>query len=129
MAIKMDDAIGAYLKLRTALAALKDQHKVSEGELQSKLNKLEAFFLDFLNKSGTDNIAVRDVGTVFKQDVHSVKINDWDAALTWIKDNGAWEFLEKRLAKSAVQDFAQSTNELPPGVELSTTVEVRIRKS
>lgn len=129
MAVKMDDAIRGYLALRRQFEDLRETHKAAEAVVRGRMDKLEAFFLDFLNKSGGDTIAVRDVGTVFKQDVCSVSIEDWDAALAWIRAHDAWEFLEKRLAKSAVQEFAASTNELPPGVAMSTTTEVRIRKS
>ena len=129
MSVKMDDAIAGYIKLRDALEALKKVHSAKEALLAERMAKLEAFFLDFLNKSGSDNLAVRGVGTIFKQDVHSVSIQDWDATLAWIQENNAWEFLERRIAKSAVKEFAEANNQLPPGVHMSTAVEVRIRKS
>lgn len=125
--IQIDAAISAYLKLRGALEGMKDEHKAKEAVLRSKMDKLEAYFLDFLNKSGTDSIAARGVGTVFKQDVVSAKVADWDALLDWVRANNAWEFLERRVSKSAVQEFASGNDQLPPGVEMSTTVEVRIR--
>lgn len=129
MAIKIDDAIGAYLKLRKQLEDLKKEHKLAEAAIASKMETFEAYFLNHLNTTGTDSVAARGVGTVFKQDSVACTVKDWEATLDWIRRHEAWEFLEHRVAKTVVQEFAISRNELPPGVEMTTRTEVRVRSA
>lgn len=73
-------------------------------------------------------MAAKGVGTAFLQNVTSVTTEDWDATLAWIKAQESWEFLEHRVSKTVVQDYMESTGEVPPGVRVSTEVEVRVRR-
>lgn len=127
--VKIDDAIAGYLKLRKQLDDLKEQHRAAEAVVRGKMEKLESFFLAFLQVSGGDSFAARGVGTIFKQDVVSCTVKDWQATLDWIRANEGWEFLERRVSKSVVQEYAAVNNEIPPGVEMTTKVEVRVRTS
>ncbi len=125
--VKIDDAISGYLKLRGQLEELRDKHKAEEAVLSAKMEKLEAFFLAFLQVSGGDSFASREAGTIFKQEVTSCGVQDWEATLSWIIGSQAWEFLERRVSKSVVMEYAEIHSKLPPGVDVSKKVVVRVR--
>lgn len=127
-AARIDDVIAGYLKLRGKIEEIKERHSAELAPFNQKKELIESYLLAFLHTAGMSNVAAKGIGTAYKQDVVSVTIKDWDATLGWIRQNNAWEFLERRVSKTVVQEYASSQNALPPGVDVSTTVEVRVRK-
>lgn len=126
--MKIDEVISAVIKLRDQIDAVKKQHKEQLAPLNVNMEKLEAYIQLQLNKAGVNSMAAKGVGTAFLQNVTSVTTEDWDATLAWIKSQESWEFLEHRVSKSVVQDYMESTGEVPPGVRVNTEVEVRVRR-
>jgi hypothetical protein len=61
--------------------------------------------------------------------VSSVKVQDWESLLAFIRDKNMWELLDHRVAKSVVEDYLESTGEIPPGVDIKRETVVRIRRS
>lgn len=126
--MKIDQVIAAVITMRDQIDAKKKQHKEELAPLNEKMAKLEAFIQLQLTKAGVNSMAAKGVGTAFLQNVTSVTTEDWDATLAWIKAQESWEFLEHRVSKTVVQDYMESTGEVPPGVRVSTEVEVRVRR-
>lgn len=129
MAVSAGDAIAAYLKLRDKKAELADKHKDEMAPYNEKMTKLENFMLDVLNKASVDSMAFKGVGTMFKKEHTSVTAEEWDATLTWIKENNAWEFLERRVSKTVAQEYAAAHGAYPPGLKVVTSIGVQVRKT
>jgi len=55
-------------------------------------------------------------------------VADWDAVLGFIRENDAYDMLEKRISKVAVRGYIDATKAVPPGVNYGTKLEVNIRK-
>lgn len=125
---KLDQVIAAVVAVRDQIDALKKDHKEQLAPLNDKMSKLEAYLQMEINKLGVTSFAAKGVGTAFLQNVVSVTTEDWDATLSWIKDNNLWEFLEKRVSKTVVQEYIESQGQVPPGVNVRTEVEVRVRR-
>ncbi|MFI5397621.1 MAG: hypothetical protein ACHQ9S_18950 [Candidatus Binatia bacterium] len=125
---KLDEVIGAVIKVRDQIDAIKKEQKEALSPLSLKLEKLEAYLQLQLTTLGVTNFAAKGVGTAYLQNVTGVTVEDWDATLAWIKETELWEMLEKRVSKSVVQDYMESQNNIPPGVKVRTEVEVRIRR-
>lgn len=128
MTINVAIAIDGYLKLRRAMEDLKEKQKLETAPLLDKKLKLEGWLMQQLDAAGVDSLSAKGIGTVFKQTTTSITAEEWDATLQWIKDNNAWEMLEHRVSKSAAMDYIETHKEVPPGLKVSTEVEVRIRK-
>lgn len=124
---KIDEVIGAVIRLRDAIDETKKQHKLQLEPLNTQMEKLEAWLQLQLQQQGTTSIAAKGVGTCFLQNVVSVKVEDWAATLDWVQRTGGWEFLEQRVSKTVVQEYMESQGEVPPGVSVKTEVEVRVR--
>ncbi len=126
--MKIDAVITGVLVLRDQIDAKKQEHKAELAPLNEKMAKLEAYLLSQLQLSGSTSVAAKGVGTAYIQNVTSVTVEDWPATLDWIKTTEAWEFLERRVSKTVVQEYMESQGEVPPGVKASTEVEVRVRR-
>lgn len=126
--MKLDTVIAAVVTVRDQIDDMKKEHKEALAPLNIKMAKLEAYLQLQLTTLGTTSFTAKGIGTAYLQDVVGVTVEDWDATLSWIKDNDLWEFLERRVSKSVVQDYMESTKEVPPGVNVRQETEVRVRR-
>lgn len=126
--MKIDDVIGATIKLRDKIDGLKKAHKEQLAPLNDQMMKLENYLQHQLQGQGVSSFAAKGVGTAFLQNCTSATVEDWAAILGWIRANEAWDLLEHRVSKTVVQDYIESTGSAPPGVKVSTEIEVRVRR-
>lgn len=124
-----DQVIQAYLHLRNKKETLQDLQKKQIAPINEQIDKLEVWLLQRLQADGLTNLKSA-AGTAFVQTSTSVTCRDWAATLAWIKEHNAWEFLEGRVSKSVVQEFMEGNGgAAPPGVNVTSEVEVRVRKA
>lgn len=124
----MDQVIAAYLKLKAEKEIMAKRHKEEMAPLTDKLNKLMMWCHQQLNSQGQKNARV-DSGTAFLQTDVSVTVDDWDTVIDFIKEQGLWAMLERRVSKGVVQEYIEATGTVPPGVKISSEVSCHIRKS
>jgi len=128
MAVNVDDVIKAYVQMRDAADALEKQHKEELAPMRDKMRKVEHWLQNTLQSQGLTNFKSEN-GTAFLQGVSSVKVQDWESLLAFIRDKNMWELLDHRVAKSVVEDYLESTGNIPPGVDIKRETVVRIRRS
>lgn len=124
----IDQLIYGYIKLRDQQAQLKAKHDAEMAPLKTMMERIETRLLATMQEQGTDTFSVRGVGTAYKSTTTKANVADWDSLLGYIRTNGLWQLLERRVAKSAVDEFVQVNNDLPPGVNYSTSVAVNVRR-
>jgi hypothetical protein len=122
------DIIAAYLKLRQQKQEVAKRHSEEMAPYNDKILKLEAYMLNLLNVNNVTSMAFKGVGTMFKKNVQSVTVEEWPDTLAWIQANNAWEFLERRVSKTVVQEYTESTGEVPPGIKVTNDTVVQVRK-
>lgn len=125
--MKLNDAIAAYVKLRDAKAALKKKHDEAAKPITEKMEKLENAILKAFQATGQES-AKTSAGTAYKTTKSSATVADRDAFLEFVRAEGAWEFLENRVSKSAVEEYRQAHEALPPGVNYSSVVSLGVRR-
>jgi hypothetical protein len=127
---ELDDV--SLLKLFIALRDRRAQRKAAYQDDDSgdrlKQDKIEAEFLLRFQDRGIDNVSAREVGTAYKSTRSSATVADWDTLLDHVRDNDAWEILEHRVNKTAVEQFKAVNDDLPPGVNWSETQVVNFRR-
>ena len=126
--MKLDTVISGVITIRDRIAEMKKEQKAALAPFEEKLAKLEAFLQQQLQLQGITSFAAKDVGTAYLSNSTSCTVEDWDATLNWIRSTEAWEFLERRVSKTVVQEYMESQGEVPPGVNVRTEVEVRVRR-
>jgi hypothetical protein len=125
--LNVDQVISAYLRLRSQKEAVENAAKQEAQALKDKMAKLEAWLLAQANDQGVTSFKTKS-GTAFVTTTDFANVADWDAVLSYIKDNDAFDMLERRVSKTAVRGYIDSRGMVPAGVNYGTKIEVNVRK-
>lgn len=127
---ELDDVslLKLFIALRDRRAQRKAAYTDDDADDKGKQDKIEIEFLRRFQERGIDNVAARDVGTAYRTTRASATVGDWDAFLDHVVSNEAWEMLERRVNKTAVEQFKAEDGDLPPGVNWSETQVVNFRR-
>jgi hypothetical protein len=124
----MEELVNKYIELRDAKAKVKAAADAKIAKLDSVLDKIEAALLAEFQESGIESMRTK-AGTAYKQTRTSAGVADWEAVLRFIQDNDMWHMLEKRVSKSAVEQFKDANGDLPPGLNWREEVVINVRRS
>jgi len=127
MSITVDKVVKKYLDLRAKKAEIEAELKAKTKELNETMSKLEAWIKVKADEEGVTSFKTK-YGTAFLTTTDYAQVADWDATLAWIKDNEAYDMLEKRVSKAAVRGYIEANNSVPPGVNYGTKLGVSVRK-
>lgn len=126
--MKLDELVEKYIALRDEKAAAKAQYEQSVAQIDALIDKIEAVLLKTFNESGMDSVKTSH-GTAYRSTRTSATVADWDAFFGHIQSNEAWELLERRCSKTAVESYKQAHEELPPGINWREEHVVNVRRS
>jgi hypothetical protein len=127
MSVTVEQAIGAYMKLRLQKEEIEGQVKTQVAEIKAKMEKLEAWIKEQADAQGVTSFKTK-AGTAFLTTADFATVADWDALLSFIRENEAFDMFEKRVSKIAVRGYIEKLKAVPPGVNYGTKLEVNIRK-
>lgn len=127
MTITVDNVIKAYMQLRAQKEAIDAETKERLTVVKDKMEKLEAWLKQKADADGVTSFKT-DHGTAFLTTTDFANVDDWDAVLRFIKEEDAYDMLEKRISKAAVRAYIDTTKEVPPGVKYGTKLDINIRK-
>lgn len=125
--VTVEKAIAAYIQIRDKKEEIQKRHKEELAPLNEQMQKLEAWLQHQLLTQGLSNFSAKGVGVAYLQESTSVKVADWDQTLPWIIQNEAWDLIEKRVSKTAYQDY-EKEGLSPPGVEVRKEQSVRVNR-
>lgn len=114
-----DTAVKHYIALRKECDNIERDAKLATGELKKKMNLLEAWITQKADEEGLKNVATLH-GTAYWSTHHSCSVAEPAVFFDFVKDNGAWDLLEKRASKLAVKSFIEGSGHAPPGVNFSS---------
>jgi len=115
-----------YISLRNRKKEIEARHKAELKPLVDVMEQLEVLTLQFLQANAMKSISTEG-GTCFIVTRRSYKITDRDDFRSWCEANGRTDFLEARPAKSAIDEYLEAGNSLPPGLDTSADVAVQFR--
>lgn len=121
------DVIRTYMKLREQKTKLEATVKDDLTKLKTKMDKLEAYLKVKMDEQGLTSFK-SDHGTAFLTTTDYANVESWDKTLKFIRDNEAFDMLEKRVSKVAVRGYIEANKSVPPGITYGTKLEVNIRK-
>lgn len=118
-----------FLGLYDEIEALEAAHKTKLKGLQERYDAVHADLLGDLNVAGLDMLKGPETGgRTIKKDRKSVAtIEDFDAICAFIKENDAFELLQKRLSSTAVSE-RQQAGEVIPGVGKFEQIKLKVTK-
>lgn len=126
--MKLSEAVELYISMRDKKAQMKSEFDALVAPVQERMDKLELKLLEAFEKNGMDSVKT-PAGTAYQTTRTSATIADRDVFMSHVKENLAWDLLEVRVNKSAVESVQSETGELPPGVNLNVTRVVNVRRS
>ncbi len=124
----IEDLVRAYVTLRDQKAALKAEQAEAMKPYDEALAKLEARALSVLNQSGVESMKTA-AGTVYSTTSTSATVSDKSAFMDYVTNNGAFDLLDVRANKTAVQDFLAAHEDVPPGVTVRRELKVGFRRA
>lgn len=124
----IEELIDRYVKLRDRKAEMKASYELSVAKIDEAMEKVENFILGHLNANGIDSVG-SPAGTAFKSTVTSATVGDWDSLLAYIRREEAFHLLDHRVNKTAVIEYKDANNDLPPGVNWREEMVLRIRRA
>lgn len=127
MSLTVEQVVGTYMKLRRKKEALENQVKEDLADIKAKMTKLESWLMQKADEDGVTSFKTA-AGTAFVTTTDFANVADWDAVLTFIKNNEAFDMLEKRVSKTAVRAYMDETGEVPPGITYGSKVGINVRK-
>ena len=127
MEITTDTVIKSYLGYRAEKEALEQKTKQQVAVIKEKMAKLEKWLKDKMDSDG-ETSKKTDSGTAFITTTDFAQVADWDSVLAFIKENEAWDRLEKRVSKTAVRGYIDLKKSVPSGVNYGTRIDVQVRK-
>lgn len=127
MSVNVNEVIAAYMKLRGQKEGIEAEAKAKVLAIKVKLEKFEAWLKEQADQQGVTSFKTPH-GTAFLTTTDYANVADWDSALNFIRENEAYDMLEKRISKIAVRSYIEQNKAVPPGVNYGTRLEVNIRK-
>ena len=125
--MNIGDVIRTYAKLRDQKAAAEAEVKDRVDQIKGKMTKLEAYLKEQMDAQGLTQFK-SEYGTAFLTTTDFANVGNWDEVLQFIKDNEAYDMLEKRVSKTAVREYMDQNKRVPPGITYGTKLDVNIRK-
>jgi hypothetical protein len=125
--MNVDDVIAAYLKLRDKKESIEAAVKEQTREISEKLTKLESWLKEQADAQGVTSFKTKH-GTAFLTTTDFANVADWDAVLSFVKQNEAYDMLERRVSKKAVRGYIEENKLVPAGVTYGTRLEVNVRR-
>ena len=126
--MKLSEAIALYIELRDEKAQLRKQFTASVEGLDLKLKKLEAMFLKAFEKTG-QNSAKADTGTAFIKERTTDKVVDREAYIAFLQAEGQFDMIESRVNKTALDEYIEEHDDLPPGITRSVERTINVRRA
>ena len=126
----IDQVTAAYIKTRNDISEL--ESKISE--LKVYQARKEEYLLNQLNELGVTSIKSAH-GTIYTSIFESVTVGDPETFFNWVKENDAYECLERRAAKTAVLEIMGEREESgrpnppPPGLSYTSIRKIGVRKA
>lgn len=123
----VDQVVATYMKLRGQRDVIESRVKDEVAVIKASMEKIESWIKVQADAQGVTSFKTKH-GTAFLTTVDYANVADWDAVLKYIRDNEAYDMLERRVSKTAVRGYIDSTKAVPPGITYGTKLEINIRK-
>lgn len=126
--MKLKDVVAQYVKLRDQKSLLKKQYDEKKAAIDTQMAKIEGVVLKAFQAQGVTTMGT-PAGTAYISTRVSTSVADRDEFLNFVRSNEAWEFLENRVSKTAVEEYKEAHGDLPPGVNWSAAMTLNVRRS
>jgi hypothetical protein len=126
--LTVDELVSIYVKIRTAIAAKEEQHKLELQELKDEFDIVSNQLLELCNEQNVDGFKT-PAGTVSRRVTSRYWTSDWDSMYQFIKENEAPFLLEQRIHNSNMREFLDvNPDKFPTGLQNERKYAIQVRK-
>lgn len=122
------ELITEFIRLRDQLSEKKAEFKQIEDQIKTRQAQIQGELSQVMSQLGVDSLKTPS-GTAYLTEKVSVLTSDKEKFLEYVQKNEAWELLDIRGSKTAIQEYMLENNDVPPGIELSRFQDVGIRRA
>ena len=126
--MKLNQLIATYIGIRDKKEALVKKQKEDVAKYTEALKKIEGVLLKHFQTVGQTS-AKSDEGIAFIKVANTDKIADRETFLEYVKENDLFDLLENRINSSALNQFIEDHNDLPPGVTRNSVQIIQVRRN
>jgi len=123
----VQDIISKYIALRDRKDVIRREYNERVAKIAEAMNLMEAMLMDQLNNIGAESTKT-EAGTAYIEHRTSATVADRDAFFAFVDQNDAWDMLESRCSKTAVEQYKNVYGELPPGLNYRVERVVNVRR-
>lgn len=127
MTYSYDQLVASYRNVRERKDEIAKRHEQELAPVNEALRAIEARLLAMFTEAGLSNVKTAH-GTAYTSTRRSYTVEDPSALRDFIEGNNLPELLETRVSKSAVDQYLEAGNALPPGIKVSQQVTINVRK-
>ena len=126
--MRLNELVEKYIALRDQKAQFKAEYDKKVEGIDALLEKMEAVLLKTFNDTGMESVRTAN-GTAYKTTRKTATVADRDAFLAYVKANDAYDLLESRVSKTAVEQYKAANDDVPPGVNWREEQVVNVKRS
>ena len=120
--------VTAFRNIRDHKQDLNRAHDAVIKDLDDKLDRLKAVMLEELNRNNGDSVRT-SAGTFYRELVVIPTGSDWEKFYEFVKENDAFDALERRIKRTFVTDYMKDHDgAIPPGISVFRKYDVKVRK-
>lgn len=120
----IDAIVAHYVSLRDQKAEIEARQREELAPINRDMELIEKALLKLMQAQGVESVRTPS-GTPYIAKHTSCKVQDWDALLSYIRENDEWDLLERRVSKTAFL----AGDAKAPGVFVTDTLAVNVRRS
>ena len=122
-----EELVKLYIALRDRRSTRKRAYEMEDESDKGKQEKIEGILLHRFQEGGMESVRTAH-GTAYKETKTSCSCADRQMFFEFVKENELFDLLEARPAKTVVDQYVEAHGELPPGINYSQTVVIKIRR-
>lgn len=126
--MKLNEVVEKYILIRDRRSARKKEFDAADAHDKELQAKIESKLLQVFEQTGLDSCRT-EFGTAYKSSRSSASVADKEVFMKFVRDSQAWPLLEVRAAKTAIEQYKDEHQELPPGVNWSEEVTINVRRA
>jgi hypothetical protein len=127
--MNMEELVQTYIKIREKKSQLKTDYELEAAKFSQVQDKIEALLLHKFEEMGVDSVKT-PAGTAYSSVRSNASLADWDSFRAFCaQQEDPYEYIERRVSKTAVEQYRAAHDDLPPGINWSETRVVNFRRS
>ena len=123
-----DVLIEKYIQLRDKKTQMKSEFDAKLAPVEEAMQKIEAHLMKTLNELGSDRIG-GPTGVAFKSTQNSATVADKELFRQFVLENDRWELADIRASKTAVKEYIDENDDLPPGINWRSETVIRVNRA